>query len=142
MNRELLAKLEQRSSAPDAAGHVVWSGRRGHHDRPVIKHLGKTWSAAAVAFEQRTGRAPVGICRAECDVRHCVAPDHVQDDTERRTVRLQLRAVYGWPEPWDVCPQAGHPWGEHGRVEPDLSLYCRACGTGRARRTRQPKGSP
>jgi hypothetical protein len=135
-SNDLPAKLAAHSSQPDAAGHVTWDGRRGHHGRPVIKHQGRDVPAAAVAFEQRTGRQPVGICRADCDVRHCVAPDHVLDDIERRTVRLQLRQVYGWDKPWDVCPSAGHSWDEHGRVEPDLTLYCRACNTERARRTR------
>ena len=129
-------KLARYSNQPDAAGHVTWTGRRSHHGRPVIRHLGREIPAAAVAFEQRTGRQPVGICRADCDVRHCVALDHVTDDLERRQVRLQLRAVYGWDEPWDVCPTAGHPWDENGRVEPDLTLYCRACNTNRARRVR------
>lgn len=141
MNRDLQAKLAQHSSQPDAAGHVTWSGRRGHQNRPIIKHLGRVIPAAVVAFEQRTGRQPVGITRADCDVRHCVAPDHVLDDLERRQVRLQERQLHGWEAPWDVCPSAGHPWDEHGRVEPDLSLYCRACNTIRVRRSRKPKNA-
>lgn len=136
MNRDLEAKLAEHSSQPDDAGHVTWSGRRGHNHRPILKHLGVVIAAAAVAFEQRTGRKPVGMCRADCDVRHCVAPDHVLDDLERRTVRLQERQLYGWEAPWDVCPKGLHTWDEHGRVEPDLSLYCKQCGTERARRSR------
>lgn len=131
MNRDLKAKLARHSSQPDADGHVTWSGRRGHHDRPVIKHRRKITPAAAVAFERRTGRKPVGMCRADCDVRHCIAPDHVLDDIERRAVRLQLRALYGWDKPWDTCPRAGHPWDENGRVEPDLTIYCKRCNTDR-----------
>lgn len=136
MDSILKQKLADASSQPDAAGHVTWTGRRGHHNRPIIKHDGRHIPAAAVAFELRTGRPPVGMCRADCDVRHCMAPDHVLDDIERRAVRLQLRALYGWDAPWDVCPKAGHPWDEHGRVEPDLALYCRACNTERARSSR------
>lgn len=136
MNRDLQAKLAEHSSQPDDAGHVAWSGRRGHHNRPILKHQGLTIPAAVVAFEQRTGRKPVGMTRADCDVRHCVAPDHVLDDIERRAVRLLERQLHGWEAPWDVCPLAGHPWDEHGRVEPNLTLYCRACNTERARRTR------
>lgn len=139
MDSELKQKLAEGSSQPGRAGHVTWDGRRGHQDRPIIKHGGRVIPAAAVAFELRTGRRPVGMCRADCDVRHCVAPDHVLDDIERRQVRLQVRELYGWDKPWDVCPSAGHSWDEHGRVEPDLTLYCRACNTARVRRSRKPK---
>lgn len=134
-------KLAGRSSEPDQDGHVMWLGSRGHHGRPVMKHLGKDLPAAAVAFELRTGRKPVGTTRADCDVLHCVAPAHVLDDIERRHVRGQQRAVHGLdPVPWDECP-AGHGWDVHGRIEPDLTPYCKQCTTDRARRSRKPKNT-
>jgi hypothetical protein len=102
----------------------------------LIRHLGREIPAAHVAFERRTGRPPVGTCRADCDVQHCLTPGHVMDDLERRTVRLQLRALSGLTGPWDVCTQ-GHSWDAHGRVEPDLTLYCRRCNTDRANRVRE-----
>lgn len=143
MDSELKRKLAQDSSQPDQAGHVTWTGRRSHHqDRPIIKHQKRVIPVAAVAFELRTGRRPVGMCRADCDVRHCVAPEHVLDDIGRRQVRLQVRELYGWDGPWDVCPSAGHPWDEHGRVEPDLSLYCKACNTVRVVRNRTKSKTP
>lgn len=135
-SESLLAKLVRHSSRPDTAGHVTWSGRRGRHGAPLIRHNGRETPAAAAAFQQRTGRTPVGMSRADCGVQYCIAPDHVQDDLERRHVRLQLRSVYGWMQPWTAC-RDGHSWEDHGRVEPDLTLYCRACNTNRARGRRR-----
>ena len=132
-SESLAAKFARFCEPADAEGHVGWSGRRAHQGRPVIRHGGRDVQAVYVAFEQRTGRKPVGMCRADCDIRHCVAAEHVVDDLERRDLRLQLRAVYGRPAHWDVCP-SGHSWLEDGRVEPDLTLYCRACNTDRMRR--------
>lgn len=116
-------------------GHTGWTGRRGRSGTPLIRQQGREIPAAAVAFERRTGRTPAGSCKSDCDLPHCLTPEHVLDDMERRTVRLQLRRVYGWAEPWDECPE-GHPWAAEGRVEPDLTLYCRACSTNRSRRNR------
>lgn len=129
-------KLDRFSSEPDVNGHVTWTGRRGNSGTPVIRHLGRERSAASVAFERRTGRTPVGQCASDCGVHQCIADGHVVDDLERRTVRMQERALYGLPQqPWDSCPE-GHSWEAEGRVEPDLTPYCRACGTDRYRRTR------
>lgn len=128
------SKLE-RYSEPGSGGHTSWTGRR-NHGTPVIRHRGREMPAAAVAFEQRTGRAPVGICRADCGVDHCLTPEHVVDDIERRTIRGQERALHGLePQPWDTCP-SGHGWGEHGRFTPSLAAYCRACNTDRKQRSR------
>lgn len=129
-------KLDRFTTEPDMGGHVLWTGRTGPSGTPVIRHLGKELPAAAVAFERRTGQPPVGTCRSECGVKHCVADAHVQDDIERRRVRMQERALYGLdPQPWDKCPE-GHSWDAHGRVEPDLTPYCRQCNTDRAARSR------
>lgn len=129
-------KLDKHSSEPDPEGHVTWSGRVSHAGAPLIRHVGKEVPAAAVAFERRTGRKPVGICRADCDVPYCIADAHVMDDLERRAVRAAERALYGLdPKPWDECPE-GHGWDVHGRIEPDLTPYCRACNTTRAQRSR------
>lgn len=129
-------KLDRFSSEPDAYGHIAWNGRVTNSGTPVIRHLGKEVPAAAVAFERRAGRPPVGMSRADCDQPQCLAPDHVLDDIERRRVRLQNRQLEGLDAPWAECPKAGHPWEEFGRVEPDLTLYCSRCNTERASRTR------
>lgn len=131
-------KLDRFSAEPDADGHVKWTGRRGHSGTPVIRHLGVETSAAAAAFERRTGRPPVGECRADCDQPQCMAPDHLADDIERHTIRLQLRSLAGLPGPWEACSQ-GHAWEGHGGIWPNLSLYCRTCESARnARRFRKP----
>lgn len=120
-------KLNKYSSPPDQAGHVVWLGRTGPWGTPVIRHRRTDLSAAAVAFERRTGRPPVGVCRSDCGMKQCVADAHVLDDLERRRIRMQERALHGLaPQLWDVCPN-GHGWDEHGRVESDLTPYCKAC---------------
>jgi hypothetical protein len=135
-------KLDQHSTEPDADGHQLWTGRRSYSGAPVIRHCGKERPAAAVAFERRTGRQPVGTCRASCtdadgNPLYCVAPDHVQDDLERRRDRMTERAMEGLsPQPWTVCPDCGSDWDTHGRVEPDLTVYCRHCNTLRAQRSR------
>jgi hypothetical protein len=132
----LTTKLD-RQSVPLLEGHTGWTGRRNTEGgAPQIRHLGRQIPAAAVAFELRTGRPPVGICRADCDVPHCLTPEHVMDDIERRTLRGQLRALEGLdPQPWDSCPE-GHAWDVHGRIEPDLTPYCKQCNTERAARSR------
>ncbi len=129
------AKLNRFSTEPDPAGHVLWTGRFGTSGSPIIRHLKRDYTAASVAFERRTGRKPVGTCRADCGMTNCVADDHVEDDIERRTVRLQLRALHGREAVWDECKD-GHSWEEHGRIEPNLTPYCRRCNTERARRSR------
>ncbi len=135
-SESLRAKLARYSSPPDAEGHVLWTGKTGPADRPLIRFRRRDIPTASVAFEQRTGREPQGMCRAECGVRNCVAPTHVADDMERRAVRLQLRDLYGLDAPWVTCPKGLHGWAENGRVEPNLTLYCRACNTNRARTSR------
>jgi hypothetical protein len=132
-----LYKILKYSTAPDADGHVLWTGRR-NHGTPVIRHKEQEYPVAAVLFEERTGRKPVGFTRSECGREYCVAPSHLCDDVERLRVRLQLRALYGREMPGDQCSQ-GHPWPEHMSVgpEPRLVIYCRTCGTNRARRSRE-----
>lgn len=130
-------KLDKYSTEPDKDGHQLWTGRRGTGGAPVIRHCGVERPAAAVAFELRTGRKPVGFSRPDCGTPHCMAPAHILDDVERRDLRLLTRFMMGLGGHWDACPQAGHPWDTEGRVEPDLSLYCRACGSARAKARRE-----
>lgn len=121
----LLQKLEAGLGPADANGHMRWIGVYSH-TTPIVKHNGRERSAAAIAFEIRTGRAAVGQTRSECGEVQCMNPLHVADDLERRRVRLMMREMIGLPGHWQVC-RAGHSWEEHGRVEPDLTLYCKAC---------------
>lgn len=133
-------KLARFITGPDPEGHTGWTGRRGSSDVPVIRHMKIQQPASHVAFEQRTGRPPVGMVKAECGRDHCLTPAHVSDEIERRNVRGQERALYGLePVPWDTCPKGRHQWGEHGRFQPDLSPYCKGCNTETAARVRLAK---
>jgi hypothetical protein len=122
-------------------GHTGWKGSGNTEGgAPIIRHRGKQIPVAHAMFELRTGRKPIGFCRADCEVKHCLTKEHVVDDIERRTLRLQMRALLGEAPPWTECT-LGHLWDADGRVEPNLRLYCRACGTGRTNRNRALKGS-
>jgi hypothetical protein len=124
-------------AVPDGE-HVAWTGRRGPTGIPSIRVHNTTMSASHVAFEQRTGRKPVGIVKTECGYTHCLNGAHLSDEIERRAVRLQERALYGMDAPWSICGAGLHDWDTWGRIEPKtLSLYCAACNTERARRIRQ-----
>jgi hypothetical protein len=119
-------------AGPD--GHVWWTGSvSGSSGAPRIRVRRKEVPAAHVIFERRAGRPAVGQVRADCGVKHCVAPSHVMDDVERRKVRLQTRALLGYPDHWKTCSTCGGDWDAEGRVEEKLSLYCRRCATERAR---------
>lgn len=132
-------KINAHLGAPDHAGHVAWSGKTTKHGAPLVRHAAKDHQVSHLIFEQRYGRKPIGMCRAGCGVAHCLNADHLEDDLTRRTVRLQLRALHGWAAPWDICPKGLHQWAEDGRVEPDLTIYCRGCNTDRARKSRTAK---
>ncbi|GHA94137.1 hypothetical protein [Streptomyces chryseus] len=108
-------------------GHLEWLGERaGRSGTPVMRFREKSVSPAGIAFTKRTGRAPVGQVRAECEFRHCVAPAHVDDEPGRLHVRQQLRAITGAPERPKVC-RHGHDQAVHGRLEPDGAPYCGVC---------------
>lgn len=130
--RSLDDKLDLPSVPTGVDGHVKWTGRRDH-GTPTIAHQGHVYSVAALIFTRRTGLKPAGQVRAECDFPQCVAPGHLADDLERRTTRLQMRALFLWDAPWSACP-SGHGWEEYGRVEPDLTLYCKGCTSDRDKR--------
>lgn len=126
-----------RASVPEDGGHTRWTGRRANNRVPVIRQFKVQIPASHVAFEQRTGRQPVGIVKAECGREHCLTPAHVSDELERRNVRGQERAMYGLdPQPWDTCPKGIHGWSLHGRFQPDLTPYCKGCNSDRAARVR------
>ncbi|AMD42780.1 hypothetical protein SEA_XKCD426_39 [Streptomyces phage Xkcd426] len=134
------AKLAKFAVGPNADGHTGWTGRTATSGAPVIRHLRVEMPASHVAFEQRTGRPPVGIVKAECGQHDCLTPSHISDELERRAVRMQERALHGLdPQPWDVCSKGLHTWDESGRIQPDLTPYCCTCNTERAARVRKAK---
>lgn len=129
-------------TAPD--GHTGWNGRRARNGRPlddqgtrtpgtpVIRHYRVQIPASHVVFEQRAGREPVGIVKAECEFPQCLTGTHLSDEIERRNIRAQERALHGMAAvPWDLCPAGVHQWETDGRFEANLKPYCKSCNTQR-----------
>ncbi|MFJ2717451.1 hypothetical protein [Streptomyces sp. NPDC087437] len=122
----LQEKWEERTRHLDG-GHLQWTGEHSHgSSTPVLRHRGKTYTAAGVAFRQRTGRDPVGPVKAECDIPRCVAPDHVEDEPGRQRLREQLRYLRGMGKRRPFCAN-GHDQEKHGRYERDGRSYCKTC---------------
>ncbi|MFD5571979.1 hypothetical protein [Streptomyces cadmiisoli] len=110
-------------------GHMKWTGPRATNSSgtPVLRVHGSWYSAAGLAFRIRTGRDPVGQVRAECDVKHCVAPACVEDEPGRQALRRTLRRIQGLPNPpTGTCPN-GHDLTEDGRLDGQLHPYCEGC---------------
>ena len=112
-------------------GHLEWTGERGRsNDTPVMRYREKTYTAARIAFRIRTGREPVGYAFAECDQKHCIAPDHVEDEPGRQAAREQLRYLLGGQQRAETC-SAGHGQAEHGKYAPGGTAYCAKCSSDR-----------
>ncbi|MFG2845987.1 hypothetical protein ACGF12_22875 [Kitasatospora sp. NPDC048296] len=112
---------------PVDGGHVQWNGpRAGRSGTPVLRFRERPFSPGALSFRWATGRDPVGQAFAECGFRHCMAPDHVDDETGRAKVREQVRHLSGGTARPARC-RHGHDQGEHGRYGPDGVAYCEAC---------------
>ncbi|MFJ2017218.1 hypothetical protein [Streptomyces nodosus] len=101
----------------------------------MFTHQGTYYRARAVAFELRTGRAPVGYVKAECDYPECVAPQCVEDEPGRNRARAQLAAVVGTATDLVECTR-GHDTATHRRYDRDGRPYCGTCHA-EAARTRQ-----
>jgi len=130
-----LSKFSDPNPDP-VTGCVLWTGRVNAGGTPTIRHNGREYMAARVAFTLATGREPVGHVMAECGNSGCVAEAHVLDQPSRLGWRLALRAAAGMPEPWDEC-RWGHRWDGHGRITRDLEIYCRTCQAAREHRPRE-----
>lgn len=112
---------------PVDGSHLEWLGeRQSTSGTPVLRYKDESYSPAAVAFRMRNGREPVGQVFAECGMRHCVAPDHVDDEPGRQRTREQLRYLTGGRERKPHCVH-GHDQAVHGRYETDGRAYCEAC---------------
>jgi hypothetical protein len=112
---------------PVGDGHLEWTGsRQSTSGTPVLVYGKERHTAAAIAFRIKHGRPPQGYAYAECGLRHCVAPDHVDDEAGRTQVREQLRYLTGGQERKPTCRQ-GHDQAAHGRYAPDGVAYCHAC---------------
>jgi hypothetical protein len=111
---------------PLDGGHLEWTGEHATGGTPLVSYKEKHHSAAAVAFRIHTGRDPQGYVIADCGMRHCVAPEHVEDEAGRLRNREQLRYLTGGRERKPFCGH-GHDQAEHGRYESDGTAYCEAC---------------
>ncbi|MFD7101897.1 hypothetical protein [Streptomyces celluloflavus] len=132
--------LEQKwatHTRPVDGGHLEWTGERGSSSgTPVMRYREESYSPAAVAFRQRHDREPVGQVFAECGMRQCVAPDHVEDEAGRARTREQLRYLTGGSERRPYC-RRGHDQAEHGRYSPSGVAYCATCSCDRKRAARE-----
>lgn len=119
---------------PADGGHLVWTGeRQATSGTPVMRYREVAYTAAAVAFRIQHGREPEGYVVADCGMKHCVAPEHVEDTPMRQATRAALRAVtLGRPRP-DRC-RHGHDQTVHGRYETDGRAYCGRCKSDAKRR--------
>ncbi|MGV4984555.1 hypothetical protein ACVB8X_14130 [Streptomyces sp. NRAIS4] len=119
---------------PMAGGHLEWLGERvGAAGTPVMRYKERSFSPAGIAFALQHGRQPDGQVKAECGVRQCVAPAHVEDEPGRRRIRERLRRILGGPELKSHCDH-GHNLSVHGRLSPDgQHAYCEACKADRKR---------
>lgn len=111
---------------PVDGGHMEWTGEHATGGTPLLTYKDKRWSAAAVAFRVRHHREPQGQVFAECGMRRCVAPDHVEDEPGRTKAREQLRYLTGGRERKARCVH-GHDQAVHGGYETDGVAYCREC---------------
>lgn len=122
---------------PADGGHLEWTGeRQATSGTPVMRYKDVYYSPAAIAFRIRHSRDADGYAIADCGMRHCVAPDHVEDEAGRTRNREQLRFLMGGRERKPVCAH-GHAQAEHGRYGPDGTAYCEACKAVRKQAERQ-----
>lgn len=118
-------------------GHLKWTGeRRKATGTPVMRYKDGNYSPAAIAFRIKHGRDAEGYAIADCGLKHCVAPGHVEDEVGRTRTREQLRYVTGGRERKPFCVH-GHDQAVHGRYEPDGTAYCEACKVEQKRSERQ-----
>jgi hypothetical protein len=117
----------QQYAQPVDGGHMEWTGERHPTTgRPLLSHQYRHHSAAVISFRIRTGRAPQGVVLADCGMKHCVAPDHVEDAPSRRRNREQLRYLNGGSQVQEKCGR-GHDQRVHGGINTAGLAYCNAC---------------
>lgn len=123
----------------DENGHTRWDGSRDTGGSPHVRIGGKYQRVSHILFERHYGRAPTGYVKADCEVSHCLTGEHLMDDLMRRTLYMQLRAVFGMYGHWDNCSVCGADWETSGRVQPTLQMYCNKCSTRRSTQSRKGK---
>lgn len=112
---------------PLDGGHLAWEGEHASATgTPVLRYRETSYSPAGIAFRIQHGREPKGYVYAECGLKHCVAPAHVDDETTRGQTREQLRYLTGGQVRKPECVH-GHDQAVYGRFETDGRAYCHAC---------------
>ncbi|WP_129307960.1 hypothetical protein [Streptomyces sp. L2] len=135
--RTIDEKWREYAGPADTDGHMEWTGEHGTNSgTPLLSYKERHHSAAGIAFRIRTGRDPEGQVIADCGRKHCIAPDHVEDEPGRRRNREQLRYLLGGGPVPEQC-KAGHKLAEHGRIGADGHAYCQTCKYGRTLAARQ-----
>jgi hypothetical protein len=107
-------------------GHIEWTGTRAKNGTPLLSYKDALHTAARVAFRMRTGRDPQGQVFADCGIRHCVAPAHVDDEPGRARTREQFRYLSGGGALKDRCVH-GHDLSVHRAFTGAGVAYCREC---------------
>lgn len=111
---------------PGIDGHLLWAGTTTAQGSPVLRHRDNCYTAHRIAFKIRTGEWPVGTAKAECGVRLCVEPTHVDDTATRTRDRKALPAVLGRTPRVTHCVR-GHNLAIHGSYRDDGIRWCREC---------------
>ncbi|MEV7602902.1 hypothetical protein AB0O91_36610 [Kitasatospora sp. NPDC089797] len=112
-------------------GHLAWTGERQRTSgTPVMRHSGRCYTAARIAFRIKHGTDPQGYAAPGCGTRHCVAPEHIDDLPRRQRDRAALRLVLGSPQRPTHC-RRGHDQAEDGQLLPDGTAYCARCSADR-----------
>ncbi|WP_145789559.1 hypothetical protein [Kitasatospora atroaurantiaca] len=113
-------------TVPGAGGHLMWDGATTKQGSPVMRYRRDTYTAHRIAFKVRTGHWPDGTAKAECGVRLCVEPSHVDDTATRNRDRKALAAVLGRNPRVTHC-RRGHDLAVHASYREDGIRWCRAC---------------
>jgi hypothetical protein len=112
---------------PVDGGHMKWTGERSSTSgTPLMRYREQAYTATRIAYRIRTGHDPHGYATPQCGMKHCVAPDHVDDLTDRTRTREQLRYLTGGTERTRQC-RHGHDQAQWGRYATGGWAYCHAC---------------
>lgn len=73
-------------------GHKRWAGHTDTNGHPRLNFRQQRISVRQVAFRMHHGRDPQGRVSVACDMAHCVAGAHLEDQQIRDAKRRRIRA--------------------------------------------------
>ncbi len=87
---------------PTDGGHMTWGGHITNTGTPALRHGGRLHTAYRIAFRIRHGRAPHAYVKPGCGMPGCVAPGHVeeQSDSIEAALARHLQSVDGGHVRW------------------------------------------